>query len=508
MKKLIALLLSLMFVFTLGACDIKKDDEVDCTLYPQEEVCIDDDDEQKDIEEYIDIYYLNDMHGALVEDDYQLGISYIANLVNTEKAENEDNVLFLAGGDMLQGSALSNYYDGASTIELLNLSHLDAFTVGNHEFDWGLETVLNYRDGNEENGEADFPFLGANIFYDGTENIPDGIDPYTIIEKGTHKVGIIGTMGLGLENSIAESKIAGYEFASPTEIIEDYAHYLRTEEDCDVIIVMSHDSGGYIAEDIQNLDGDYNVDIFLNAHSHSAYVKGDSSYVQMQSGANGEYVGYIHIDFNESGQLSMTARNLDASDNSLLTSKDPVVSNQLEAYILETNDLFNSEIIVSGEKLTSSTLSEWISRVMVESTDAVIAFQNYGGTRASIENGDMITFAKLYQVFPFDNVVKTAQLTGREVKALMNQSGLAYYTDVTSFDNDTLYVVATNDYVYDKTYNPFVSADGQVNTGLLMRDLALLEMELQSTLYNEFRMSNTTLINPVKIESSDTITTN
>lgn len=512
MKKLTVLLFAFIFIFTLSGCTTT--DEVDCTIYPQEEICLDDKDKDDDkdddkvVEDYIDIYYLNDMHGALLDDDNQIGIEYIANLVNTKKAANEENVLFLAGGDMLQGSALSNYYNGGSTINLLNLAGLDAFTIGNHEFDWGLDTVLDYNDDNLDNGEADFPFLGANVFYEGTTDIPEGIDPYMIIEKGNHKVGIIGTIGYGLESSIAESKIAGYDFASPLPIIKEYSEYLRTEEGCDLIIVMSHDSGSSINYEIQGLTGDQQVDIFLNAHSHSSYVNinSDGTYVQMQSGANGRLVGHVHVDFGNT--IEMTARNLDASDDSLLYSKDPVVSAKLEEYILETSDLFDTELIVAGESISKYDLSTWISRVMVKSTNADIAFQNYGGTRSSISNGDSITFATLYQIFPFDNVVKTADLTGSQIKDLMGNSGLGYYTTITNFEDNTYYTVATNDYVYDKTNNPFIYATVQENTGLLMRDLALLEVELQATIYSEFLFSNDTLINPLEISQSDTITTN
>jgi 2',3'-cyclic-nucleotide 2'-phosphodiesterase (5'-nucleotidase family) len=455
-------------------------------------------------EAFLDIYYLNDLHGSLLDDGNQMGVSYIANLINTKRTENEETVLFLAGGDMLQGSALSNYYNGESTINLLNLAHLDAFTIGNHEFDWGLDSILEYRDENIENGETNFPFLGANIFYKGTTDMPDGVDPYTIIEKGGHKIGIIGTIGFGLEGSIAESKIAAYDFASPLPIIKEYTTYLRNTEGCDLIIVMSHDSGSYIGNEISNLTGDYKVDIFFNAHSHQSYVDGTSTYVQIQSGSNGRFVGHVHVDFDNG--ISMTASNLDASDETLLTSKDASVSNKLEEYILETNHLFNEEILVSGDYLSQSYLSEWISQVMLQATNSDIAFQNYGGTRSTINENDSITYATLYQIFPFDNIIKTSELTGRQIKSLMKASWLAHYTTITNFDDNTLYTVVTNDYVYDKPENPFMHGENKVNTGLLMRDLALQEMKLQATIYNEFLPNHTTLINPTRI-TEDTETT-
>lgn len=473
MKKLL-LVLTFLVTFTLTGCDFEgnNDDSKDPVV----------------IDDVLDIYYLNDFHGALTDDSDQIGIEYLANFINTKKNERPDNVLFLAGGDILQGSALSNYYDGASTIELLNLMDLDAFTIGNHEFDWGLDTVLQYKDSDESNTEADFPFLGANIFYEDTKNIPEGIDPYVIVEKANKKIGIIGTMGYGLEYSIATSKIDGYYFDAPLEIIKDTTKYLRTEEDVDFVIVMSHDSGSAIESSIQALEGEYNVDVFLNAHSHNSYVKGDETYVQMQSGHNGEMLGHINVDFTNG--LSMKARNIDGGDDTLFYEKDAAVSNLLDTYKLETDELFNTEIITSGSDYSKYDLSTWISTIMLKSTNSDIAFHNYGGTRNDISRDQVITYGVLYQIFPFDNIVKTVELKGSEINTLMKNNALAYDTNISYFDNDTYYKVATNDYVFDITSNPFIYGNNIENTGLLLRDLALLEVSLQSDVYDEFLLSN------------------
>jgi len=222
MKKLISLLLLLTLSLTLSACSPTTDDNaVDCDLYPthvdclvdpdpdvncdtdpDNEVCSNEEQELncdtdpdnelcplEDSNDFLDIYYINDFHGAILPDSDQLGMAYIANFLVTKKEANPDNVIILAGGDILQGTALSNYYNGYSTISMMNEMYFDAYTLGNHEFDWGLNTVTAYFDDNSENGEANFPLLGANVFYEGTTNIPEGIDPYVIIERAGLKIG-------------------------------------------------------------------------------------------------------------------------------------------------------------------------------------------------------------------------------------------------------------------------------------------------------------------------------
>jgi 2',3'-cyclic-nucleotide 2'-phosphodiesterase (5'-nucleotidase family) len=518
MKKNILVLLFILVSILTGCV---KDDTpyiVDCERFPTHEDCLTDEepivcdegyilDGENCIEisgepdDYLDIYYLNDFHGALLPASDQIGISYIGNLIKTKKQENPDNVLFLAGGDMLQGSALSNYYNGLSTIRILNEMGLDAFTLGNHEFDWGLDTIQAYMDGNDENGEAIFPFLGANIFLEGTNNLPDYVDPYTIITKGTHKIGIIGTMGYGLESSIATSKITGFEFADPIPIIKEYTSYLRTEENCDIIIVLAHDSGA-INNTLADQTGEYRVDAIFNGHSHSLYSNIDNNVAIVQSGSNGEYVGHVRFTFNDGTLPTIEMTQISKYMDALLSTKDETIDTMIEEYLLETDELFNDEIIVSNDYFSSSELTTWVSELIRLATNADIAFHNYGGTRTSIDDQESITLGLLYQIWPFDNVIKTVELTGAEINALLAGNSLGYSTTISTFDPTTLYLVATNDYVFDKETNPFINGNNPTNTGLLLRDLALAEMVLQAELYPTFDTENDILTTPTPPQSS------
>ena len=292
-----------------------------CEKYPTHIDCIDDDpvdpllcevgyvnnngtcviDEDPDLN-FLDIYYMNDFHGAILEDDPNMGLSKIGNYIKHYTDTYPNNSIVLAGGDMLQGSALSNYYQGLSTIDLMDEIGFDAFTLGNHEFDWGLDVVTQYFDEDETNGEADFPLLGANVFLKGTTTIPDYIDPYTIIEKGDIKIGVIGTMGYGLEYSIAQSKIDAYEFAYPVPIIEEYAIHLRTVEECDIVLWVGHD-GGSINDELIALSGDASLDALFNAHTHNDYADDSERIPQLQSGSTGEYVGHIRLYLNDNNAV-------------------------------------------------------------------------------------------------------------------------------------------------------------------------------------------------------------
>ena len=438
----------------------------------------------------LSILYLNDLHGSIEKKDSEIGLAYIANYVEGFRNRNPKGTILLAGGDMFQGSALSNYYQGRSTLEIMNTMGFDAMVLGNHEFDWGLDVVTGYFDGNTENGEASFPLLGANVFYQGTTNIVEHIDPYTIIERDGIKIGIIGTMGYGLEQSIAQSRIDGFVFASPADYIEEYATHLRTEEDVDYVFALTHDPGD-LNQTVAGFTGNAKVDIIFNAHSHSRYTTTINNTSIIQSGSNGKYVGTITIDLTTNG---ITMKNEASSADFYKANAD--VQTLIDTYKAETDVLFNTEIIQSGAYASQTHLSNWLTDLMVAKTGADVAFHNYGGTRTYISEDESITLGKLYQIFPFDNIIKTVELDGSAINTFINK-GNAYSTTVSEFQTGTKYLVATNDYLFDKTDNPFIYGDNPNYDGTLLRDMVEAELKLQALVYNNFTVDNPLLTNAV-----------
>lgn len=451
-----------------------------------------------------DIYYLNDFHGAILEDSDSYGFAKIANVIMTKKEASPQSTIFIAGGDMLQGSLLSNYYQGASVIDMLNLMELDAFVLGNHEFDWGLDVVLDYFNPQSDAPvHANFPLLAANLIEKSTGERPDFVDPYTIIEKQGYKIGVIGTIGYGLESSIAASRVADYEFLEPVEFVELYATYLRTIEDVDIVIAVNHDDSDYYNQSVASLTGDARVDAIYNGHSHQKYVEsyqrdGMNTYI-MQSGANGSALGYANLVITDGVLTNYTARNLSTSTESLLYSKQNDMETLINDYLANVADLISTNIITSGEYLSQVALTNYMAKIMRVKTDSDIAFHNTGGTRTAVSSGQNMTVALAYEIFPFDNVVKTTELLGSTVKYLMGRYG--YDTEIASFDDDTYYKVATNDYIYDGNPNTFNAGLHPENTYLLLRDLFIGVLEdLRDSGYDTFYL-NLDIPEPLSIDT-------
>ncbi len=488
MKRFLTFTLFVIAVLTLTACGTTPEETDDNgSLDPDPTVT----------PEVIDIYYMNDLHGAILPRGDSMGMANIGNFLIERRRENPEGTFVLAGGDMLQGSALSNHYHGKSVIELMNATYFDALAIGNHEFDWGLEVVTDYFD--PDGGIAEFPLLGANVHYKGTDDMPDNIDPYVIFERGELRIGIIGTIGYGLESSIARRMVEDYEFKNPGPIVEDYARYLRQDEDVDIVLLLTHDSGN-VNDDVRFFDEDARVDAIFNGHSHWTFTRYDGDVPAIQSGAYGEYVGHIRFELDEKSIVETSMQNLSRNDDSLFWEAHPDIQAMVDEYVLETDEIFNEPIITPAQNFQRNELSEWAARLMRIAFGADVGSQNTGGTRHSIPGDEPITLSTLYEVWPFDNAVVAADLLGSDLTRFIDSSenfNRFSYGETTTFEDDEYYTIATNDYVFYHENNRFDDIGKNIEElPLYIRDLIELELKLQAELYDEFHVDNDILITP------------
>ncbi|MFP4078722.1 MAG: bifunctional metallophosphatase/5'-nucleotidase, partial [Candidatus Izemoplasmataceae bacterium] len=336
MKKIL-LTLMLFVTFTLSACTLMNDES---------------DNSNSDDSQKLDIFYTNDVHGAMVRDGDTLGLDYMANLMTTSKEANPDDTLILDGGDAFQGSAISNYYEGESYIETMNAMGYDAMVVGNHEFDWGLETVTDHF---ADDGIADFPLLGANVVDDETGEIPENIDPYTVFEKAGHTIGVIGTIGYGLESSIAPSMVEGYTFEDPAPIVKEHAETLRQDEGADLVLLLTHDPGD-INDEALAFEGDAKIDAIFNAHHHDVYADVEDNVPIIQSGGYGSHVGQVAFTWDEKGLTRVDAENHTAATTGELSEPHPDVKEVVDRYKDDTDAIFNEPIIEAPDSLSRGQL--------------------------------------------------------------------------------------------------------------------------------------------------------
>ncbi len=226
---------------------------------------------------------------------YERREAYINEVV---KKHGRENVLILDGGDFSMGSSQYAIYKGDVEIELMNVLGYDAVCLGNHEFDRGMEE-LAHRAKN-----ARFDVLCAN--YDFANSPLNGlVKPYSIVEKGGKKIGIIGIM-LDVERFLTRQDKDKISYQNPIEVLNRLALELKNEHKCDVVIALSH-CGLYTGKegnpsDEQIVPETENVDIIVGGHSHTyldemLVIKNrqGKDVIIVQDGAMGEYVGRLDL---------------------------------------------------------------------------------------------------------------------------------------------------------------------------------------------------------------------
>ena len=457
MKKLFKILIIFLFTLLLTSCINSKSTPI------------------------LEVFYINDLHGSILESNEEMGLAKIGNLIVETKKTNP-NTIFLAGGDMFQGSAISNYYFGEPVIEILDHMEIDANILGNHEFDWGIDKITNYYG---DNKLAKHPLLSLNTFYKITTNLIEDIDPYKIISLPDFRVGVIGYID-DLRSSIMASMIEPYVFANPLTYIKDTAKYLREVEKCNFIIVAGHSANRTLTESMRS----YEIDLYLEAHSHMPYINTLSNgKIVAQAGSNGKFVFHATYDKNLNNLSKIL---LNKENEPLLNKTNSDIESILNKYILLTEDIFKKPIITNGSKLISKTsLTIWAAKVISAYYNADIGFHNSGGTRDVILANEVINFELIYKIFPFDNLVLHVKLNEKQMREAYNSS---YYTKSNNLNiEDKDYYVAVNQYIYEESRNIFLSGillDGSI----LMRDIILQELELQSLVYSYFSVDNEILI--------------
>ena len=227
------------------------------------------------------------------------GFQRMANYIQTVR-ENHPNVLLLDAGDYNQGTPYYTVFGGRVEVMLYNAMGYDAVVLGNHEFDDGQQALANRLK------EAVFTSLCANYSFKGTP-LEGLVEPYTIIEKGGIKIGVIGVL-LDLRGYVSESSREGLKYRNPIPIVNRYARRLKKREGCDLVIVLSHlgYSGGTKERPSDTEVAKYtrNVDIIIGGHSHTFLEKptivknsAGEDVIINQAGTAGVYIGRIDLSF-------------------------------------------------------------------------------------------------------------------------------------------------------------------------------------------------------------------
>ena len=219
----------------------------------------------------ITILHTNDVHSHIDpfgpnegRNSNRGGIARRAVLVNQIRNQNK-NTLLLDAGDIFQGTPYFNYYGGELEFKLMSLLKYDAVTIGNHDFDNGIDGLY------KQLPHAKFDFLSAN--YDFTNTVLDThVKPYKIFNKEGVKIGVFG-LGIELNGLVDKKMYKETKYIDPTEIATETTRVLKSKG-CDLVICLSHLGYHYKKNpdkisDLILAKSTSNIDLIIGGHTHT-----------------------------------------------------------------------------------------------------------------------------------------------------------------------------------------------------------------------------------------------
>lgn len=471
----------------------------------------------------IDIVTINDFHGALKQEGKNIGAANLVGEIKKLKQENP-NTIVVAGGDLFQGSALSNLLKGEPVAKMLKEMELIYSAVGNHEFDWGKELIPEW------SKQGDFKFLASNIYDKKTNKPVEWAEPYGITNIGEKLIGFIGLATPETAYKTNPENVKDLEFKDPIESTNYWANYLRKEKGVDTVIVLSHlgavqDGDEITGESAELAKYAKGIDAVISAHTHR-FISGVVNNIPIvQGGNNGRGLGKLELIFDGNKM------NILPSYDELYKRQDTLVEDErmkkiYDDYNKELQPILEEVVVNVDTELSHdrwsglSPLGQFMTKYMTEVSDVQIGITNGGGLRKPLNAGD-ITVGDMWEVMPFDNTLVTMKLKGSDLKrvienGIMNDNigwvqfyGLKVYYDKTKefgeritsmrlldgtkIHMDKYYTVVTNDFMYANGDNyDFNGAKNVVDTGTAIRD-AIIE-KLKGLKKVSFKFDDKTLV--------------
>ena len=414
----------------------------------------------------IDLYSINDFHGATDV------ISQVGGYLK-ERSNSNSNTVLLNSGDMFQGSMESNSNYGELLSRCMSQIGFDAFTFGNHEFDWGLDNLQNLAH------DSAVPFLGANIYHWDAETKRWGTfadelaQKYVIktLDNGL-KIGIIGVIGEGQITSISSNLVQTIGFKAPLPIIKELATELREQQGCDVVVVSAHAGpqalvgereNNYAPSSAAGLENYVDAVFCAHTHRYQSYMVDGIPFVQ--GGSYGNYVSHVKLNVDANGNVSCeeyeNIRRSSYWDNLLIVSE--MVDNSNE----QIKDERNQTLATLDKSLESNPdIARLVSRAVAEYAlsqghdDIALAMVNTA--RSDLNSGEL-TYSALYEAIPFDNVVYVARVRGSEILNEVRYGVSFWRVSGDAILSDEYYKIAIIDYLLfhqnaRREYNYFPSA--------------------------------------------------
>ena len=490
----------------------------------------------------ITVLFTNDVHGGIPRTEATFmnpqfppkigsapAIAHYVKLLRAQAEAEGFGVLLIDEGDFFSGTPVGSKTAGAAVIEFMNSVDYDMLTVGNHEFDKGLVELKQRAE------EANFPFLGANIVNE-SGDIASFLKPYIIKEIFGIKIGILGIATATTPSMSFPEHVKGLTFLPEIATAKKWIPIMK-EEGAEIIILSTHTWTPYerdkeaalLQEAIQRGEWpDENkigapgmeiavsvpgIDMMFTGHVHKGfplpYEDPINHTLIFQNYGNGTNIGQVNFYIHKKTK-TLAGYDFTVDQSAIITLLedefwiDTEIDSMIEARKAVAEVGFDKVIAILPAPLrraneSQSILGNLLCDAVVWSSNADVAFSNYGGLRSDLEAGPL-TYESLFRFLPFGNHITVFQMSGAELDALIEDrvmgnsrgmlvSGLEVIVDKRKaeskraeiltvqgkdFDKKAMYKIAVSDYLaegnsgYDRLTT--IGEEHRNNTGLMMRE--------------------------------------
>lgn len=376
------------------------------------------------------IVHTNDFHGHLLPhppgpDGRALGGSAVlAAHFDSARARFDGPTVLLSAGDVMQGTAVSNLSWGRAAIAVYNRKGYDAAAVGNHEFDWGQDTLR------ARIAESGFPWLAANLYVAGTDSHPDWVRPWTMIERAGVRVAVIG---LALETTpdvVMAGRTDGLDFRSGPAAVDRYAREARSAG-ADFVVVTAHTgavcdvAGEAATEPSAGCRGrimeiaravTQPVDLYVAGHTHLRNLTDAGGTPISQALRYGVAYGVADLE-----RRAGSGRVVDRAIRSAWADEvdpDPTVARLVDEWGAAVRPVTDRVVVTLAEAMSNFDrqpgefpLGTLIAEAQRSATGAHVGFVNVGSIRRGLPAGP-VTYGTLFELQPFQNELVTVALRG------------------------------------------------------------------------------------------------
>ena len=377
---------------------------------------------------FLRIIATNDFHGALeprpdVNGVRRGGAAYVAAAI--DRARNECaprcETLLLDAGDMFQGTPASNLAYGRPVVEYYNRMGYAAAALGNHEFDWGTDSLR------ARMRQAKFGIFGANVRYTDGRDVK-WIRNDTIVKRGATRIGIIGVSTVSTPTSTRAGNVVGLRFDDPAPIVDSIGTALR-KRGANFVVVIAHagascgrdgatDCGGEIIDFARKLTT--KVDAVVSGHTHTLVNTEVKGIPIVQARSSGRAIDVLDLPIGSSAGLPVRHQVRELASDTI--QPVPAIDSIVRRAVARVAPLVSRHVATIPTTLPRQgpqyPLGNLIADAQRWAGKGDVAIMNNGGIRTELRAGDA-TYGSLFEIQPFGNTLYALTMTGSQLRGLL-----------------------------------------------------------------------------------------